>query len=56
LTRGSSNSASGETPRSRKVEANQQSGGKHWPQSLLQRSARKRADNSVELSPVSDHE
>ena len=54
LTRGSSNSASGETPRSRKVEANQQSGGKHWPQSLLQRSARKRADNSVELLPVPD--
>ena len=56
LTRGSSNSASGETPRSRKVEANQQSGGKHWPQSLLQRSARKRADNSVDLLPIPDHD
>jgi hypothetical protein len=52
LTRG----ASGETPRSRKVEANQQSGGEHWPQSPFQRSARKRADNSVDLSPVSDHD
>jgi hypothetical protein len=56
LTRGFSNSATGETPRSRKVEANQQSGGKHWPQSLLQRSARKRADNSVDLLPILDHD
>jgi hypothetical protein len=56
LTRGFSNSATGETPRSRKVEADQQSGGEHWPQSLFQRSARKRANNSVDLSPVSDHD
>ena len=34
----------------------QHSGGEHWPQPLLQRSARKRADNSVDLLSVADHD
>jgi hypothetical protein len=34
----------------------QHSGGEHWPQPLLQRSTRKRADNSVDLLPVPDHD
>ena len=30
--------------------------GEHWPQPLLQSSARQRADNSVDLLPVPDHD
>jgi hypothetical protein len=56
LTRGPSNSAPGETPVRGRSSPDQQSGGKQWPQPLLQRSARKRADNSVDLSPVPDHD
>src|ERR1035441_5760551 len=33
-----------------------QSVGEHWPQPLLQRDARKRADNSVDLISVADHD
>jgi hypothetical protein len=32
------------------------SGGEQWPQPLLQRSARKRADDSVDLLTVPDHD
>ena len=42
--------------RSRKVELGQHSGGEHWVQPLLQRSARKRADDSVDLLTVPDHD
>ena len=33
-----------------------QSVGEHWPQPLLQRDARKRADNSIDLLAVADHD
>jgi len=55
LTRGSSNSAPEETPGSRRPSPDQHSGGEQWPQPLLQRRARKRADNPVDLLPVPDH-
>ena len=38
------------------VEPGSNSGGEHRPQPLLQPSARKRADNSVDLLPVPDHD
>ena len=56
LTRGSSNSRLERRPVRGRSSPDQHSGGEHRPQPLLQRSARKRADNSVDLLPVPDHD
>ncbi len=53
---GSSNSGPGDTPLRGRSSPAQRSRREHWPQPLLQRSARKRADHPIDLLPVPDHD